>query len=285
MSGIITRPVFWVIMIAMWSLVFHLIVGAYNGIYLNTVEAGATTSERFDRVIPKDNRTSEEAWQERTATVDTTDLANASGTSTFAGTTAYKLSEGTSGACKIGVLKLEATNTSGIDATEFYTPSGNVVQIAALARGIADKNIEISGCEWLPRSPIFGVFNGFIRVLLQVIALGGPLGFMLALAYFGSMLIGMATGHPVLRVVMVVIVVLVGAILVNIVLPYIGNVFHAIDGQRFIVFDQELGLIAVLLKNFFGVLFVSGLIGSAWSIIGQIRGSGTSSGSFQGSGM
>ena len=269
MSQIITRPVFWVIMIAMWSLVFHLIVGAYNGIYLNTVEAGVTTSERFDRVIPKLDgttvRTSEEAWQARTATLDHGGTAAA-----LVATTAYKLGDN-AGNC-------ELTLTAPAGVTEWYTPSGNAVTTAAAGT-------EISGCEWLPRSPIFGVFNGFIRVLLQVIALGGPLGFMLALAYFGSMLIGVATGHPVLRVVMVVIVVLVGAILVNIVLPYIGNVFHAIDGERFIVFDQELGLIAVLLKNFFGVLFVSGLIGSAWSIIGQIRGSGTSSGSFQGSGM
>ena len=172
----------------------------------------------------------------------------------------------------------EITHTAAATATDWYTPSGNIVKSTG-----TDENV--IGCTWTDRSPIFGVFNAFVRVLMQVIALAGPLGFMLALAYFGSMLIGSASGDPVLRIVMTVVLVLVGAILVNIVLPYIASVFNAIDGRRFAVFDQELGLIAGLLRNFFGVIFVSGIIGSAWSIIGQMRGSGSAQKSFQGSGM
>ena len=269
MAEIITRPVFWVIMVAMWALVFPLIMGAYNGIYLNTVDAGANTSERFDRVMPKGTHSSaQDAWEAKTAVV-----AHGGTAAALVATSAYMVGAKAADddACVITV-------TAPTAASEWYTPSGNVVATAA-------NSAEIANCTFEPRSPIFGVFNGFVRVLMQVIALAGPLGFMLALAYFGSMLIGMATGHPVLRVVMVVILVLIGAILVNIVLPYIGDVFHAIDGQRFIVLDQELGLIAGLLRNFFGVIFVSGIIGSAWSIIGQIRGSGSSSASFAGSGM
>ena len=292
MAEIITRPVFWVIMVAMWALVFPLIMGAYNGIYLNTVDAGANTSERFDRVMTKGSHTSaQDAWEAKTSVADEASLSRVVSTGTaptFSGTTAYMVAKGTNGACKIGELAERATGAAsdiGHAAAEFYTPSGNLVTVPAAAVGDTTVDIVISNCSYEARSPIFGVFNGFVRVLMQVIALAGPLGFMLALAYFGSMLIGMATGHPVLRVVMVVILVLIGAILVNIVLPYIGDVFHAIDGQRFIVLDQELGLIAGLLRNFFGVIFVSGIIGSAWSIIGQIRGSGSSSASFAGSGM
>ena len=271
MSGIITKPVFWVIMVAMWALVFPLIMGAYNGIYLNTVSSGTTTSERFDRVIPKGTNTaSQDAWEAKTAVVDFT--ASAAGTAVTAVVTSAYILGGDSGKCHVGDLA-----KTGVTPFEAYTPSGNSVNVTADGK--------VLGCQYEERSPIFGVFNGFVRVLMQVIALAGPLGFMLALAYFGTMLIGTATGHPVLRVVMVVILVLIGAILVNIVLPYIGDVFLAIDGDRFIVLDQELGLIAGLLRNFFGVIFVSGIIGSAWSIIGQIRGSGTSAGSFQGSGM
>ena len=269
MAEIITRPVFWVIMVAMWALVFPLIMGAYNGIYLNTVDAGANTSERFDRVMPKGTHSSaQDAWEAKTAVVDHGGTAAA-----LVATSAYMV-----GAKAADDDTCVITVTAPTSASEWYTPSGNVVATAA-------NSAEIANCTFEPRSPIFGVFNGFVRVLMQVIALAGPLGFMLALAYFGSMLIGMATGHPVLRVVMVVILVLIGAFLVNIVLPYIGDVFHAIDGQRFIVLDQELGLTAGLLRNFFGVIFVSGIIGSAWSIIGQIRGAGSSSASFAGSGM
>ena len=293
MSQIITRPVFWVIMVAMWALVFPLIMGAYNGIYLNTISAGTTSSERFDRVILKGTHSqAQDAWEGITAVAEGASLTRVATASTsvptFSATTVYQLSAGADGACKIGDLAAAGTPVAtdkGHAAAEFYTPSGNVVTVPAAAVSKDAAEIAIEGCEFLARSPIFGVFNGFVRVLMQVIALAGPLGFMLALAYFGSMLIGMATGHPVLRVVMVVILVLIGAILVNIVLPYIGDVFLAIDGRRFIVLDQELGLIAGLLRNFFGVIFVSGIIGSAWSIIGQIRGSGTSSASFQGSGM
>ena len=119
-----------------------------------------------------------------------------------------------------------------------------------------------------------------------MLALAAPLGFMLMLAYFGSMLVAMGTGHPIMQVIMTVILVLVGAILLNIALPYISDVFQAIDGNRFVVFDQELGLIAVLLKNFFGVILIAGFIGGAWTIVGQMRNSGaTSHASFAGSGM
>jgi hypothetical protein len=301
MSGVITRPVFWVIMIAMWGLVFPLIAGAYNSINLNTIAAGGDTSERYDRVIVKGSHaTAEDAWLAKTSVADSLEIRRVDGVGTgitprvtIDSGVAYKISEGTGGACKIGeVVKRSIPDTGdrGNKAAEAYTPTGNLVHIPAVptATNITEANatvdLVITGCKWTERSPIFGVFNGFVRVLMQVIALAGPLGFMLALAYFGSMLIGMATGHPVLRVVMVVVLVLVGAILVNIVLPYIAGVFNAIDGERFVVFDQELGLIAGLLRNFFGVIFVSGIIGSAWSIIGQMRG-GTASGSFSGSGM
>ena len=265
MSGVITRPVFWVIMIAMWGLVFPLIAGAYNSINLNTVSAGSTTSERFDRIIKKGTyENAEAAWLAKIGVIDHGGTAAA-----HVANNAYMVGDA-SGDCEIEI--------SGATVNEkWYTPSGNEVSLNSTGGGI-------TGCKYTDKSPIFGVFNGFVRVLMQVIALAGPLGFMLALAYFGSMLIGQATGHPVLRVVMVVVLVLVGAILVNIVLPYIAGVFNAIDGERFVVFDQELGLIAGLLRNFFGVIFVSGIIGSAWSIIGQMRG-GTASGSFSGSGM
>ena len=296
MSGVITRPVFWVIMIAMWGLVFPLIAGAYNSINLNTVSAGSTTSERFDRVMPKSSHANaENAWLAKTAVSNGAQARRTSDGNprpTVSDTTAFKVSDDGSGNCKIGVLIPRSSpqaDDRGMAAATFYTPSGNEVRTTAVpdittAPLDVDKDILITGCKYTDKSPIFGVFNGFVRVLMQVIALAGPLGFMLALAYFGSMLIGQATGHPVLRVVMVVVLVLVGAILVNIVLPYIAGVFNAIDGERFVVFDQELGLIAGLLRNFFGVIFVSGIIGSAWSIIGQMRG-GTASGSFSGSGM
>ena len=206
MSGIITKPVFWVIMVAMWALVFPLIMGAYNGIYLNTVSSGTTTSERFDRVMPKGTNTaSQDAWEAKTAVVDFT--ASAAGTAVTAVVTSAYILGGDSGKCHVGDLA-----KTGVTPFEAYTPSGNSVNVTADGK--------VVGCQYEERSPIFGVFNGFVRVLMQMIALAGPLGFMLALAYFGTMLIGTATGHPVLRVVMVVILVLIGAILVNIVLPY-----------------------------------------------------------------
>ena len=267
MAQMITKPVFWVIMVAIWALVFPMITGAYNSIYANTIDAAAITSERFERVMPKGTYTSaKDAWEARTAVVDSTATAAA-----VVATSAYKVGNA-SGKCKIPV-----SGTSAGD--EYYTPSGNVVVMSATAGEIVD-------CKWEKRTPIFGFANGFIRVLLQMLALAAPLGFMLMLAYFGSMLVAMGTGHPIMQVIMTVILVLVGAILLNIALPYISDVFQAIDGNRFVVFDQELGLIAVLLKNFFGVILVAGFIGGAWTIVGQMRNSGASSqASFAGSGM
>ena len=61
MSSLITKPVFYVIMLAMWGLVFPLIAGAYNSINLNTVSSGMMASERIDRVVPKGTHASAEA--------------------------------------------------------------------------------------------------------------------------------------------------------------------------------------------------------------------------------
>ena len=266
MSTIITRPAFWVIMMAMWALVFPLITGAYNSIYTNTIDAGSMTSERIDRVVfGTATQTAKQAWEAATGN------AKDAGSASPAATDIIKLSNASN--------KCSASSATSAYSGTIYTPSGNVVTFESGSNNI-------SGCTWQKKSPVFGVFNGFVRVLLQVIALAAPIGFMLALAYFGNMIMeGMSDTHPILKVVMVVIMVLVGAILVNIALPYIADVFIAINPQRFVVFDQELGLIATLLRNFFGVIFVAGIIGSAWSIIGHMRGASTSSASFQGSGM
>ena len=294
MAAVITKPVFWVIMVAIWALVFPMITGAYNSIYANTIDAAAITSERFERLMPKGTHTSaKDAWEARTAVADEVSLTRVATGGTrpaFSGTTAYKVSEGTNGACKIGELAKKGSGGANTDighaAAEFYTPSGNLVTVAGAAAGNTDLDITIDNCKWEKRTPIFGFANGFIRVLLQMLALAAPLGFMLMLAYFGSMLVAMGTGHPIMQVIMTVILVLVGAILLNIALPYISDVFQAIDGNRFVVFDQELGLIAVLLKNFFGVILIAGFIGGAWTIVGQMRNSGaTSHASFAGSGM
>ena len=204
MAEVITKPVFWVIMVAIWALVFPMITGAYNSIYANTIDAAAITSERFERVMPKGTHTSaKDAWEARTAVVDSTATAAA-----VVATSAYKVGND-SGKCKIPV-----SGTSAGD--EYYTPSGNVVVMSATTGEIAD-------CKWEKRTPIFGFANGFIRVLLQMLALAAPLGFMLMLAYFGSMLVAMGSGHPIMQVIMTVILVLVGAILLNIALPYISG--------------------------------------------------------------
>ena len=293
MAGLITRPVFWVIMTAIWSLVFPLITGAYNSVYANTIEAASITAERFDRVIPRGTdttKTAEDIWQARTATESGGAALGGSTAAavSFTAETTYKVIKGTDNACKLGSVAAPSSGSNTLAASQFYTPSGNIVRAPAVtvASTASAADITIANCEWKARSPIFGVFNGFVRVLLQMLALAAPLGFMLSLAYFGSMLVSMGAGNPILQVVMTVVLVLIGAILLNIVLPYISGVFYSIDGERFIVFDQELGLVAGLLKNFFGVILVSGIIGAAWSIIGQMRG-GSQGGrsAFAGSGM
>ena len=293
-AEMIKRPVFWVIIIAIWSLVFPLITGAYNSVYTNTIEAASITAERFDRVFPKGSYTgAEDAWQSRTATETSTAALGSSGSAegvavALTATTAYKILEGSSNACKLASLAgTSHTTKNSFVATQFYTPSGNIVTAPAVAGGASAVDITISNCEWKERSPIFGVFNGFVRVLLQMLALAAPLGFMLALSYFGSMLISMGGGQPIIQIVMTVVLVLIGAILLNIVLPYISGVFYAIDSERFVVFDQELGLVAGLLRNFFGVILVAGVIGSAWAIIGQMRATSAGGGraAYQGSGM
>ena len=75
MAEVITKPVFWVIMVAIWALVFPMITGAYNSIYANTIDAAAITSERFERVMPKGTHTSaKDAWEARTAVADEASL-------------------------------------------------------------------------------------------------------------------------------------------------------------------------------------------------------------------
>ena len=255
MGGMITRPVFWIMSLAMWSLVLPLIIGAYNGIFLNTVDAAEVQSERFDVLMPAEGYAdAESAWQARTANLAFSTGGTAAATVL---TTAYGVGQDGDG-CKI----LAVTAVGDV----FYSASGTELTTSSVTGGI-------TGCTWMAKTPIFGVFTVLVKLLLQVLALAGPLGFMLALAYFGNLMATAGSGHPLLQIVFVVLTVLVGALLVNIILPYIANVFHAIDGDRYTVYKiGGLGLIATLLKNFFGVIFLAGIVTAAWTLVGKIQG-------------
>ena len=111
--GVITNPVNRIIGLSAWSIAFALILGAINGWYMQSVDAGVVSNERFDRVVVAGSLNSGDAWGEVTA------LEGAAGALTaYDGATAYKVLD----SCEVA-----GTGTAVIEAASMYTPQGTKV--------------------------------------------------------------------------------------------------------------------------------------------------------------
>ena len=267
-ADIVKGPVGMLIGLIVWLVTLPMILGAINGWYTQAIDACVIEGERFDRVILK----ADKAWGNVAATATT--LTGTGPVVTPSGTTAYKLSkEGTT--CKIGVVPSHATAaTNSIAAATWYTPSGTDVE-TPLTTNVAGAaaNILIAGGVWTPASEIMNTagLGPLIKIILQAAGLAPPIAIMVVLGSFGSSFIRNMGGHPILAAIVTVVGFLMVSTLLNSLVPFLTDAFGAVEAKRFVMFESGLGNVSVIVKRFYGVVLVAGLIVVAWTILSTMR--------------
>ena len=283
--NLIKGPVGRVLALIVWLVVFSLIVGSVNGWYLQSVDSGVVSGERFDRVVLKASTDSnaDDRWQKVTSAGSAFSHTAASTKFTPSNTTAYKLAKETvSGVdkCKIGTIT-GAASGKGMDASTWFTPLGTEVTSAAIADADVDASGEsanafISDCEWSEAGAVFnaGGLGGLVEIILQAAGLAAPLALLFALGSFGTSFMRNMGSHPILAAVVMVILLLLVATLLNTFVPFLTDAFEAIDKNRFQMFDEGLGSLSVVIGNFYGVVVVASMMMVAWQVVKHIRGEG-----------
>ncbi len=288
-TDLIKGPVGRTLGLIVWMVVFSLFLGAINGWYLQAEAAGVVAGERFDRVVVKATADTDanDRWAAVTAAADAFALAPTAASQNLSpgNTTAYKLEEGsTAGTCKIGGVtshvSAAGTNTTVVAQT-YYTPLGTEVRSAAVTVADVDSadpantaDVTIGGCEYKGAGKIFvtGGLSGLVKILLQAAGLAPPLALLLTLGSFGSAFLRKVGSHPILAAIGMAITLLLVATLLNTFVPFLEDAFLAIDSNRFLMFDQGLGSLSVVIGNFFGVVLVAGMMMIAWEMLKSMRG-------------
>ena len=272
-ADLIRGPVGMVLGLIVWLVVFSLLIGAINGWYLQSVDAGVVSGERFDRVVGKasDDKSADDRWSKVTGT-------EASSRATALNpTTAYILSEGTNDACKVSDITVAAGGAPVATSTvTAYTPLGteltaNIPGVSASGSG----EIAIAGCEWSDAGAVFnaGGLSGLVEIILQAAGLAPPIALLFALGTFGTSFLRNNMGsHPILAAVLTVIMLLLVATLLNTFVPFLTAAFAAIDKNRFIMYDEGLGNVSTVIANFYGVVVVASMMMIAWELVKHLKG-------------
>ena len=270
-ADVIRGPVGMLIGLVVWLVVTPLLLGAINGWYLQAVDAGEVRGERVDRVVLKAAGDTNANTRWGKATSAAAPFTSDSATYDISATTAYKLVKDGDN-CKVGASSTTEANT--VPAATWYTPLGSEVTSAAVVAGTDDDSAIIAGCKWAPAGSVFnaGGLSGLIEIILQAAGLAPPIAVLIALGHFGQSFMRQMGGHPILAAVITVIVMLLVATLVNSLIPFLTTAFTAVDSTRYVMYSEGLGNVSVIIKRFYGVVLVSGLIIIAWSVIGPIRG-------------
>ena len=257
--NLIKGPVGRVLALIVWLVVFSLIVGSVNGWYLQSVDSGVVSGERFDRVVGKasGDTNADDRWQKVTSVLST----GSTGT-TVSTTSAHKLANSTGNCDLLGLAN------SGVTATTAYTPLGTEVSVNASG--------QVANCEWSEAGAVFnaGGLGGLVEIILQAAGLAAPLALLFALGSFGTSFMRNMGSHPILAAVVMVILLLLVATLLNTFVPFLTDAFEAIDKNRFQMFDEGLGSLSVVIGNFYGVVVVASMMMVAWQVVKHIRGEG-----------
>ena len=269
--------------------VFSLSAASINGWYLQQADAAVVDNERFDRIVYKETHTrADDAWNAAVAVVTNPTVPYGSqnvtpGKNPAADHDIVKI-VGDGGKCKVYTSSQVASANHHIRAADAYTPVGTVVKIPALTNAQVTgsgsiKKAFISNCQWQEAGAIFGAggLSGLVALILQAAGLGLPIGALIGLASFGASFVNKLGGSPIIAAIVMVIGFLLIGTLLNVLTPFVNDAFAAINGDRFLMYDEGIGTLSNVISNFFAVVLVGGLIYVAWSAIQQFRSAGTSS--------
>ena len=247
--------------------VFTLATGSVNGWYLLATPAGVVNNERFDRVALKGtNNSADAAW-----TAAKTKVSHG-GTAATTDANSYYMVGKTLTADTAEITAITTANQV------FYTPLGTEVSVGSSTAGV------FSGSEYQEAGTIFGLggLSGLVKLILQAAGLGLPIGAglglpigaLIGLASFGSAFVNRLGANPLMGAITMVIGLLLVGTLLNVLTPFVNNVSDSINGARYIMYDEGIGTLSVVISNFFAVVLVAGLIYVAWQVIGQFKTAG-----------
>ena len=148
--------------------------------------------------------------------------------------------------------------SSGTTST-ISTFSTTTVSVITVAGG--------AGLPWIPAENVFTAQEQLVTLLAVIAAIGMPIGAMTAIVFFGQAVIssGMSGqgASQVLVAIAAVVVILVSIQMFQQFAGFLGTAFDAVNGDRFVVFDESLGSLAETIAEFWGVLAFAGFINIA----------------------
>ena len=160
------------------------------------------------------------------------------------------------------------TSTGIIVNTNYYTPSGEYYDADdGSVLVVIEPGDALANATWLPAEGVFTAQKQLVTLLAVIAALGMPVGAMTAVVFFGQAVVSSGVSgqgaSQVLVAIAAVIVILVAVQMFEQFAGYLGEAFDAIDPERFAVFNETLGSLAVTVSEFWGVLAFAGLINIA----------------------
>lgn len=249
----IIGPVLGLIALGAWLTLSPNIMAATDSWYSQTRAACVVEGERFDRVVDKGSHsTPEDAWKA---------VSSAPGAptgATIAG--AVKMN----GSCDVTAAVVAST------AEKAYTPSGTELTVAVGAK-------VPTGGTWKTPSPVFtdGGMGPIIKLILQAANVAPPLAIMTVLGLFGVQFMGRVVSNPIVAAVTVLLGFMLVAVVLNAVVPFLDTAYYAVNPHRFAALNEGLGVLGPLVRRFWGVLAVAGILIVGWQIVGQMRAGAT----------
>ena len=225
--------------------VYPMLLGAGNTIHLNTENACVVNGVRFDRVLA--------VKQPLTSTSDdanTGDWSNA----------AMVTKKGSANTCVYAAGSDDsagdplATNTT----YRFYMPTGEYFD-ATGATGIGD----ITNSEWKAPEGMFTDNATLVDVVIGALALLIGVSPMTVLGMIGYYILNkfdMEQG-TIATIIMVVLGAVICVSLLSTFITFISTAYDAIDADRFSVFNNGLANLAVVIKQFWGVVLIVSFFG------------------------
>ena len=125
----------------------------------------------------------------------------------------------------------------------------------------------VADYNWVEAENVFTAQERLVTLLAVIAAIGMPIGAMTAIVFFGQAVISSGISGQGASQVMVaiaaVVVILVSIQMFQQFAGFLGNAFDAVNGDRFVVFDETLGSLAETIAEFWGVLAFAGFINIA----------------------
>ena len=154
-----------------------------------------------------------------------------------------------------------------VTAGNYITPNGDLIKFEEdIAKGTKFASTTPS-LTWIEAEEVFTAQKQLVTLLAVIAALGMPIGAMTAVVFFGQAVVSSGVSgqgaSQVLVAIAAVVVILVAVQMFEQFAGYLGDAFDAVDANRFVVFNETLGTLAVTIAEFWGVLAFAGLINIA----------------------